>query len=101
MRLAVLVAVVPFLLAARPSFATCGDQPGDAQAVRMTYSVFGVRDRTPTVLSGTAVISTLAVGPFPLPITLKGDFQAFRLGETPARSVLQRLSDLFSGCGRR
>jgi len=72
-----------------------------AQAVRMTYSVFGVRDRTPTVLSGTAVISTLAVGPFPLPITLKGDFQAFRLGETPARSVLQRLSDLFSGCGRR
>src|SRR5207253_1541365 len=36
MRLAVLVAVVPFLLAARPSFAACGDQPGDAQAVANT-----------------------------------------------------------------
>jgi len=72
-----------------------------AQSVRMTYSVFGVRDRTPTVLSGTAVISTIAVGPFPLPITLKGDFQAFRLGEAPPRSVMQRLFDLFSGCGRR
>jgi len=71
------------------------------QAVRMTYSVFGVRNHTPTVLGGTAVVSTIAVGPFPLPITLKGDFQAFRLGEAPERSVWQRLSDLFSGCGRR
>ena len=71
------------------------------QAVRTTYSVFGVRNYTPTVFSGTAIIATLAVAPFPVPITLKGDFQAYRLGEVAPRSVFQRLSDLFSGCGRR
>ena len=72
-----------------------------AQAVRTTYSVFGVRNYTPTVFGGTSIIATLAVAPFPLPITLKGDFQAYRLGEVAPRSVFQRLSDLFSGCGRR
>jgi len=71
------------------------------QAVRTTYSVFGVRNYTPTVFGGTAIIATLAVAPFPMPITLKGDFQAYRLGEVAPRSVFQRLSDLFSGCGRR
>ena len=71
------------------------------QAVRTTYSVFGARNYTPTVFSGSAIIATLAVAPFPLPITLKGDFQAYRLGEAPPRSVFQRLADLFSGCGRR
>jgi len=83
-----------FAIAIKESF------PG-GQAVRMTYSVFGVRNRTPTVLSGTAIISTVAVAPFPLPIVLKGDFQAYRLGEAPARSVFQRISDLFSGCRHR
>src|SRR5439155_1121537 len=45
-----------FAIAIKESF------PG-GQAVRMTYSVFGVRNRTPTVLSGTAIISTVAVAP--------------------------------------
>jgi len=65
-----------------------------------TYWVFGVRDQTPTVLSGTALISTLAIAPLPVPITLKGEFQAYRLAEPPPRSLVQRLLDLFSGCRR-
>ena len=65
------------------------------------FSIYAIRDRTPTVLSGTFVLSTLAAAPFPIPITLKGDFQAYRVTPAPPRGLLQRLFDLFAGCRRR
>ena len=35
------------------------------------------------------------------PITLRGTFRAYRLGEAPSRSLIARLMDVFRGCGRR
>jgi len=67
------------------------------QTVGRTYSVYGVREHTPSTLSGGFLTSSLAMAPFPIPITLKGDFKAYRIEGPPPRSWLQRL---FSGCRR-
>jgi len=72
-----------------------------SQPVIRNFSIYAIRESTPTVLSGTFVLSTLAAAPFPIPITLKGDFQAYRLTPSPPRGLLQRLFDLFAGCRRR
>jgi len=69
------------------------------QPVKSTISVYGVRERTEQGLAGTFVTSSLAMAPFPIPITLKGDFQAYRIDATP-RAGLGRLLDLFAGCRR-
>ena len=45
-------------------------------------------------------MSSIAVAPFPIPITLKGDFQAYRVAAAPAPSWWQRFLDVFSGCRR-
>lgn len=52
---------------------------------------------------GTYAGATLAAAPFPIPITLNGTFEAYRLGggAVTSRGFLARLLDLFSGCGRR
>jgi hypothetical protein len=73
-----------------------------SQAVRNTYEVYGVQERTPTQLKGPGLSTTLAVAFVPLPITLKGDFQGYRIGAPPpSGSLLERISSFFSGCGRR
>jgi hypothetical protein len=66
------------------------------ERVARTISIYGVRERTPTTLAGTFVTTSLAIAPLPIPITLKGDFRAFRVDVAP-RSWLGRL---FSGCRR-
>ncbi len=65
--------------------------------VARTTSVYGVRERGPGRLGGTFVTTSLAIAFFPVPITLKGDFQAYRVDAEPPRSWLARL---FSGCQR-
>ena len=72
-----------------------------SQPVIRNFSIYAIRESTPTVLSGTFVLTTLAAAPFPIPITLKGDFQAYRVTPAPPRGLLQRLFDLFAGCHRR
>jgi hypothetical protein len=67
--------------------------------VTRTYSIYAVRKREPDHLSGTFITTSMAVAPFPIPITLKGDFDAYRVGAPEERSFLQRLGDMFSGCG--
>jgi hypothetical protein len=69
---------------------------GRSGALR-SISVYGVRDRTPTTLGGTFVTTTLAAAPIPIPITLKGDFTAYRVGGRATGSWLDRL---FAGCNR-
>jgi hypothetical protein len=61
------------------------------------YATYAVREQTPNTMSGTFVNTTLAAAPMPIPITLKGDFTAYKLGPPRPRSWLQRL---FSGCQR-
>lgn len=72
------------------------------QALTSTYSVFAVRDRKPEQLIGTFVMSSIAAAPLPIPITLKGDFIAYRVGggDEGGTSLLARIFGIFSGCGR-
>ena len=71
------------------------------QAVKSTIGVYGIREQHPAEFSGTFVSTSVVTAPFPLPITLRGDFRAYRLGAPPARSLLARVLDVFRGCGRR
>ena len=67
------------------------------QGVIRSYTIYGVRVREATTLAGGFVNTLLAAAPTPLPITLKGDFTAYRLGDSRPHSWLERL---FSGCQR-
>jgi len=69
---------------------------GRSGALR-SISVYGVRSETPTTLAGTFVTTTLAAAPIPIPITLNGDFTAYRVGGRATGSWLDRL---FAGCHR-
>ena len=71
-----------------------------AQPLQSTYSVFAVRQQRDARLDGTFVMSSIAVAPFPIPITLKGDFQAYRVAAPPPLPWWQRVLDVFSGCRR-
>jgi len=69
---------------------------GRSGALR-SISVYGVREETPTTFGGTFVTTTLAAAPIPIPITLTGDFTAYRVGAPATGSWLDRL---FAGCHR-
>jgi len=43
---------------------------------------------------------TIASGPIPLPLTLVGPGTLYRLDDPPPDTLLQRLLDVFRGCGR-
>lgn len=72
---------------------------GGRQSISRTYSIYAIRNREPDRVTGTFITTSMAMAPFPIPITLKGDFEAYRVGEPPAPSFIQRVLDLFSGCG--
>jgi hypothetical protein len=73
-----------------------------APAVKQ-INVYGALGPKDDGWAGNYTGATLAAAPFPIPITLNGTFQAYRLSGGPAapRGFLARLLDLFSGCGRR
>lgn len=71
------------------------------QAVTRTYTVYAIRNREPDRLTGTFITSSTAAAPFPIPITLKGEFAAYRVGGAPAPRDKEQswFQGLFSGCG--
>jgi hypothetical protein len=69
---------------------------GRTAALR-SISIYGIRKQAATTLEGTFVNTTLAAAPIPIPITLGGDFIAYRIGKPAGRSWLD---SLFSGCRR-
>jgi hypothetical protein len=72
------------------------------QSVTRTYSIYAVRERELERLSGSFITTTMANAPFPIPITLKGDFEAYRAGAPPPPpSWFERLLGAFSGCAGR
>ena len=71
---------------------------GGRQSISRTYSIFAIRKREPDRVTGTFITSSMAMAPFPIPITLKGDFEAYRVGKPPAPSLIQRILRVFSGC---
>ena len=70
------------------------------QAVTRTYTIYAIRNREPDRLTGTFITSSTAAAPFPIPITLKGEFAAYRVGGAPAPKKEESwFQGLFSGCG--
>lgn len=76
---------------------------GGTATVR-SFTVYGVRELKPGQMGGNYLTSTIAAAPMPIPIVLKGDFQAYRVngggtapGTEPSGSWLDRL---FAGCHR-
>ncbi len=64
----------------------------------MVYSALAPRGGDYT---GNFDIATVAAAPFPVPLSYKGTFRLYHLGEPPApRGFLGRLLDTFKGCGR-
>ena len=65
-------------------------------------NVYSVLEPRGAGFYGNYVAATIAAAPLPIPITLSGHFQTYRLsGEAPKRGLLARLLDFFSGCGHR
>lgn len=72
---------------------------GGGQSISRTYSIFSVRNREPERMTGTFITTSMARAPFPIPITLKGDFEMYRLEGPPPPSLIDRVFGVFSGCG--
>ena len=70
------------------------------QGAIKSFTSYGVREYGPQSFGGGFVTTTLAAAPLPVPITLKGDFKAYRLGGASQPSSSSWLQKLFSGCGR-
>jgi hypothetical protein len=69
---------------------------GTGGALR-SATLHGVREIGPKTMSGSFVTTTIAAAPIPIPITLKGDFIAYRIEGVAGASWFSRL---FSGCQR-
>jgi|SRR5438552_1884192 len=65
--------------------------------VRTRRAVYTVGQRAPGRLAGTFVNESTVEAPAPVSITLRGDFQAYRVPVVPPRSRLHRLLDAVLG----
>jgi hypothetical protein len=73
--------------------------PSSAPGVRQIH-IYAALEARDGGYSGNFTTTLIAAAPFPIPITLDGTFQLYRV-ETRPRSLGARLADLFSGCRRQ
>lgn len=71
--------------------------PETARTSRQVH-IFGAREPLDGGWKGAYTTVVVAVAPFPVPITFKGWFQAYSLDARPG--LLERILDVFRGCGR-
>ena len=69
----------------------------ESQTVKTSHVVYTVRERAPAHLAGAFVSDSMAETPAPASITLRGDFQAYRVPLVPPRSPLHRLLETLLG----
>jgi hypothetical protein len=75
-------------------------EPGGQRPVKHV-NVFGALTPDGTGWKGNAVAGSLAIAPFPVPITYKGTFRMIRLDAAPEPAGwLARILAMFKGCGR-
>ena len=77
--------------------------PSAAPAIK-TINVYAVLEPREGGYFGNFTTATLAAVPLPIPITLSGTFQMYRVdggAASPRRGFLGRLMDFLQGCGRR
>jgi len=78
------------------------DFDGKAGALNRQVMVYSVLDQTGQDYTGNFDSAMVASAPFPIPISFKGTFRLYRLGDEAApRGFFARLADMFAGCGRR
>jgi len=83
----------PFAIVSRETFS-------GVRRVSTTFTIFGVKERTPDRLTGPMVTISVAMGMFPIPIAVKGDYVAYAVAPAPEPTLWERLLGLFRGCGR-
>ena len=77
--------------------------PSAAPAIK-TINVYAVLEAREGGYFGNFTTATIAAVPLPIPITLSGTFQLYRVdggAPPPRRGFLGRLMDFLQGCGRR
>ena len=77
--------------------------PSAAPAIK-TINVYGALEPREGGYFGNFTTATIAAVPLPIPITLSGTFQMYRVdggASPPRRGLLGRLMDFLQGCGRR
>lgn len=70
-----------------------------ASPAMQSINVYAVLEPREGGYFGNFTTATIAAAPLPIPITLNGTFQMYRLGTAPRR-FLARVMDFFRGCGR-
>jgi len=74
-------------------------EPGGQRPVKHV-NVFGALEPDGSGWKGNAVAGSLAVAPFPVPISYKGTFRMIRLDEAPEPAGwIARILAMFTGCG--
>jgi hypothetical protein len=63
--------------------------------------LYGAKESQTDGWRGSYASATLAAAPFPIPISFVGTFRMYRLESVPRRGLLERILDLFAGCGRK
>lgn len=63
-------------------------------------NIFGAREASDQGFTGMYSGVAVAAAPFPVPIPYNGSFRMIRLDPAPAQGWLERIADMFSGCGR-
>jgi hypothetical protein len=62
-------------------------------------NVYAINGTSPTGYTGNFTLAVVAAAPFPIPITLNGMAELYRLQSAP-QGFLARVLDVFRGCGR-
>jgi hypothetical protein len=63
--------------------------------------ILGARERMADGYRGSYTHATVAAVPFPITITHTGTGRMYQLESVPERGLLERVFDVFRGCGRR
>jgi len=79
---------------------TANFNPGGQRPMREVL-LYGAKEQQPDGWRGAYASATIAAAPFPIPISFAGTFRMYRLESVPRRSFVERMFDLFSGCGRK
>jgi hypothetical protein len=76
---------------------------GGRDRVVRTLTVWGIKELSPDLVKTSFITTTIAAAPLPIPITLRGESELYRVGSgtRPERSLVQRILDNFRGCGKR
>jgi hypothetical protein len=63
--------------------------------------VYGAAEKTELGWKGNHLSASIVTAPFVIPLTFRGTFAMYDLGAVPEPGFVERIADVFSGCGRK